>query len=679
MPAITKPTPSARQFTWLWILCLVGLDYFSSLAYQPSLAFEAAGWLAPLATVVVVIATLLGALPIYFYIAGRSPHGQGAIGMLERSIPGWRGKLLIVTLLGFAATDFVMTRTLSVADAAEHLIFNPHPWWQKALHALSHIDDAARRWSASPLWQRMVGYWNQQLVVTIVLSILGFIFWAMFRNGFTRRVVRLSIAVVTVYLLLNTVIIGSSLAYLASRPELREAWWAKLSHGYWHPQAGPVSPGSWWLLGLLCLFVFPKLALGLSGFELSMVVMPLVRGNPTDPQSEPGSRIRNARKLLLTAALLMSLFLLGSTLVTTTLIPAKALTTEGQAANRALAYLAHGGPLTDGERATRINPYFGELFGTAYDLSTILILCLAGASVAIGLRDFVPGYLHRLGMELNWAHKVGVSLYIFNGINLVVTVIFRASVTAQRGAYATSVLVLLSSATVAAVLEVWRRRTGSWIRRMPWGFLLISAFFHAATLVVIISKPDGLLIALCFVAAILTTSVLSRALRATELRCEGLEFKDAKSQFLWQSLVYLEFPVLVPHRPGQRTLGAKEELIRRKHHLPPEMPVVFLEAELGDASNFYHKPLITVLEEQGRFVIRVDRCHSVPHVIAAVALELSKVGKPPEIHFGWSEESPVEANVDFLLFGRGNVPWMVHDLIRKAEPDPARRPDVIIG
>src|SRR5437899_7951267 len=101
------------QTSWLLILGLIGVDYFSSLAYQPSIAFQAAGTAAPLATVVVVLVTFLGALPVYWYVAGRSPHGQGAIGLLERTVHGWFGKLLIVILLGFAATDFVITKTLS--------------------------------------------------------------------------------------------------------------------------------------------------------------------------------------------------------------------------------------------------------------------------------------------------------------------------------------------------------------------------------------------------------------------------------------------------------------------------------------------------------------------------------------------------------------------------------------
>jgi hypothetical protein len=672
--------PTLHRSHWLWILCLVGLDYFSSLAYQPSIAFEAVGHLAPLATLVVVLLTLCGALPIYLYVAGRSPNGQGAIGLLENLVPGWFGKLLIVVLLGFVATDFTLTRTLSTADAAVHILHNPHPAWQGLLQELSALGEEARQLSPSPGWQKLATYWNKQLITTILLSILAFIFWAIFRRGFTRRVVQLAAVVVTIYLLFNAVVICSALYYLAVHPNLWHDWWARLDRGFWYPQGNPLAPHSWGILMFLSFLAFPKLALGLSGFELSMMVLPLIRGSTGEAaNADPQGRVRQARKMLVVAALVMSVYLVGSTLAVTTLIPSQTLLTSGEAANRALAYLAHGGQLRDGVLSSDINPLFGPVFGTCYDLSTVIILCLAGTSVTIGLRDFVPNYLHRSGMEMNWAHRFGMNLYLLNCINVAVTVLFRASVTAQRGAYAASVLVLISSAGVAALLSQERSQQEPHRQRIPWRYLILTVLFHLALLFAVFASPSGLLITLAFVVAILVSSIISRAVRSTELRFEGFDFADAHSEFLWNSLRYLDFPILVPHRPGHRSLLVKEELIRKQHRLAPEVPLVFIEAELGDASAFCQRPLLHVVQEDGRFIIRIKRCCSIPHVIANAALELSRESPPPEVHFGWSDESPIEANISFLLFGKGNIPWMVRELIRRAEPNPERQPRIFIG
>lgn len=652
---------SHHQSYWLWIMCLTGVDYFSTLGYQPYIAFEAAGILAPLATFVLVLLTLFGALPVYSHVAEQSPHGQGSISMLERLMHGWKGKTLVLILLGFAATDFVITKTLSAADAAVHLIEN-HYWKEQI-----------------PDWLTAWGEDSQRMAITILLLVfLG----AMFLRGFSE-VIGVAVGIVGAYLVLNLIVIGSCLVYLVFHPESFTLWLSRIQSGDWKLEHEIFTSKDTWALIGTCLLIFPKLALGLSGFETGVAVMPMIQGDAHDDPHKPQTRIRNTRKLLLVAAVIMSVLLMGSSLVTATLIKPEHLhktvvegkvTHRGPAVERALAFLAHGE-----HEAADYCPLFGEVFGTIYDISTILILSFAGASAMAGLLNLVPQYLPRYGMAPNWARATRPMVILFTIVNLGVTWIFDADVTAQGGAYATGVLVLMSSACLATVIDKWRAHRKQGFFKLPWGYALITGVFFYTTAANMYERPDGIKIASCFIAAILFSSFYSRLVRSTELRFQGFAFADDQSRFMWDALKHLEFPVMVPHRPGNRDLAEKDAIIRQRHRLGPDVPIVFIEAELGDTSEFQMQPLMTIREEEGRFVIGVKHCVSIAHVIAIIALECSKVGTPPEIHFGWSNESPMAASFSFLLFGEGNVPWMVQELIRKAEPDPTRQPQVFIG
>ncbi|MGE5194106.1 MAG: amino acid transporter, partial [Deltaproteobacteria bacterium] len=563
----TSPGAVSPSAWWL-VLCLIGLDYFSTLAYLPSLAVEAAGPLAPFAALLVVAVTLLAALPVYLYVVGRSPHGRGGTGVIERLIPGWAGKLLVLLLLAFVATDYVVTQNLSVADAAEHLRANPY--------FRGHVDPLVtqhfhpERWSAHPLWQRILAHFDRQLVVTLLLSVVSFSLWAWWRSGSPRIFLRLAAVVVVCYLALNAVVIGSGLVYLAGegRPVVQE-WLKAASYDLHVVESSATAPlPAAWRLIRLALVGFPYVALGLSGFELSMAVVPLIRGNPDDDPEIPRGRIRSMRKLLVAATGIMAVGLLSSVTVAATLIPAGEFQEHGAAIHRALAYLAHGGRLSNGLSGNSLNGLFGPAFGTVYDACSVSILCLAGACVAIALRDFVPEYLNRFGMEMEWAHRLGVKMRFFNILVLVVVFLFHANIGSLQWVYATSVLVLLSGGSFAALADLRARYQPGFSRRLataPVGLVLL--FFLTMTALTVVISRAGLEIALAFGVGILVTSFVSRWIRSTELRFQGFEFVDDASRREWEKCCAHDFQILVPHRPGLHSRIERERAIRERHRI----------------------------------------------------------------------------------------------------------------
>ena len=226
------PTPHVEQEAqnpWWRVMCLTGVDYFSTLGYQPGIAFLAAGVLSPLATFVLVLVTLFAALPVYRRVCKASPYGQGSIAMLQRLFPAWGGKIFVLVLLGFATTDFIITMTLSAADGANHLIHNPlMPHW---------VD-------------------HQMIVTLLILAILS----GIFLKGF-KEAIDVAVWLVASYLLLNAVVVGAGFWEIVKHPAVLHHW--RLAIGERH-QSIPV------MIGLL------------SGFETGVAVMPLIKAETTE-------------------------------------------------------------------------------------------------------------------------------------------------------------------------------------------------------------------------------------------------------------------------------------------------------------------------------------------------------------------------------------------------------------
>jgi hypothetical protein len=451
----------------------------------------------------------------------------------------------------------------TVADASTHLLENPYA--PDFLH-------------------------GRQFVVTLVLlAALA----AVFLRGFSEAI-GIAVVLVVVYLALNAVVVGDALVHLVTGSAKVSDWWSALTTE--HSSALAV-------IGV-ALVAFPKLALGLSGFETGVLVMPQVAAGKGSAEEQLARRISGTRRLLATAAGIMAVLLLTSSFVTAVLIPAQEFQPGGAANGRALAYLAH--------------LYLGNGFGTAYDISTIAILWFAGASAMAGLLNLVPRYLPRYGMAPAWALATRPLVLVFAAVAFLITWVFDANVDAQAGAYATGVLVLITSAAFAVTLSARRRRA-----HMTWAYALITLIFAVTTVANMVERPDGLKIAACFIASVLIVSLVSRVLRSYELRATGVSVADA-SEF---------------------------------------------EADLEIRG-----------EERFGYQVLTVSSTAVANGIAAICLAMrDQFGLVPHVYFDWTEGSPLVHFLRFILWGSGEVAQVTREVLRRAEPNRSRRPHVHVG
>ncbi len=589
---------------WWKVIWLTGVDYFSTLGYQPGIALLAAGAVAPLATLILILVTMLGALPVYIQVAGRSFAGQGSIAMLENLLAGWKGKALVLVLLGFAATDFVITMTLSAADAAKHAVENP------LLHL--YLGD------------------HQVLITLAILTLLA----VLFLRGFKEAIGIATFAAIP-YLALNLIVLGRGAWEVTKHPILLTNWHSIL-----------VAKGDLSLVILGAVVVFPQLALGLSGFETGVSVMPLIDGEDADRGYNPRlgglprGRIGNTRKLLATAASIMSVMLILSSFVTTLLIAPEDYRMGGKASGRAIAFLAH--------------KYLGVGFGTVYDLSTILILGLAGASAMAGLLHLIPRYLPRFGMAPRWVSLSRPLVLVLLAIDVVITLVFHANVEAQSGAYATGVLVLILSAAFATTLALWRERR--WLIATYSGILCL--VFTYTLVDNCLERPDGLIIGAIFTLLLMLASGLSRSLRSVELRISEGWFADIESWQMGPELRGKKVHLVPMKSSSADARNKKREEIAKYYNV--RGPFLFLHVNLLDNRSEFSAPLEAMIRKEGSdYFAEVYGALAIANSIAFV----SECIDPISVFIGLTRRDLMTQALRYILFGEGETGLMVYTIL----------------
>ena len=341
-------------------MCLTGVDYFSTLGYQPGIAALAAGALSPIATLVLVLVTLFGALPMYRRVAEESPHGDGSLSMLERLLSYWPSKLFVLSLIGFVATGFVITITLSAADATAHLVENP--FLTDALHG------------------------HEVSLTLVLLGLLG----AVFLKGFSEAI-GVAVVLVVVYLGLNVVVVGDGLWQVVRAPRHRSPTGpTPITDDHAHP-AGDDRRGA---AGVPAPRARPlRLRDRRRGDAAG-------QGRPDRHRERPTGRIRNTKKLLTGAALIMSVLLIGSRPRHDAADPGRGVR-GGRRGERPCAGLP-------GPRAARRR---------ASGPSTTSARSGSSGSPAprrmAGLLNIVPRYLPRYGMAPDWARATRPLVLIF--------------------------------------------------------------------------------------------------------------------------------------------------------------------------------------------------------------------------------------------------------------------------
>jgi hypothetical protein len=294
-----------------------------------------------------------------------------------------------------------------------------------------------------------------------------------------------------------------------------------------------------------------------------------------------------------------------------------------------------------------------------------------------GLLNIVPRYLPRYGMAPDWARATRPLVIVYTLICFAVTIMFQADIDTQAGPYATGVLAVITSASIAVFLAMRRKRRHG---ETVW-FGVVMVIFIYALVNTIIQNPSGLKMAAGFFVLIVVISLVSRVMRSTELRATEVEI-DATAERFIQEAAHRGTLRLIANHPDERNTREyllKEREEREASHIPPGDPVLFLEVTVKDASEFVSRVRVRGEEIAGFKVLAVESA-SVPNGLAATLLAIrDRTGKRPHAYFGWTEGNPLKYLTRFVIFGEGDIAPVTREILRQTDPNPATRPAIHVG
>ena len=290
----------------------------------------------------------------------------------------------------------------------------------------------------------------------------------------------------------------------------------------------------------------------------------------------------------------------------------------------------------------------------------------------------MPRYLPRYGMAPHWAGAVRPLVLVFASIAVIITLVFEANVDAQAGAYATGVLVLITSASVAVTLSALHKKQ----RAATIGFAAVTVVFLHTTVANIIERPDGVRIAALFIVGIMVVSIVSRVQRSFQLRATSVTLDAQAIDFVLSDAEEFDSIRIVANEPDG---GSREEYVqklkeeRRDSGIPQRSPVIFLEVYPSDSSDFEEDLDVQGIAMHGFRMLKVTS-GNIPNTIATVLLEIRDLtGVVPDIYFEWTEGSPMSNMFRYLVTGTGEVAPVTREVLRRAEPDRRRRPEVHVS